>query len=202
MSGKTRLDFSGMDFFRAARDELNARLFELSDKYANGGDFGHNLVARARDAVAMVNLGFTAAEEAWDPIEDARDIVLLDHVLALDRNESDAGSLLHEFLSNQLHRGTLTPTAACLLAAMHNALSRGIPADDAMLTKPAGGRPSNAKSHREIIRYMEGEDAMRELMAAAGRPDDCRTKAESFREAARIFGVSIKTVRNVLSAKR
>jgi len=193
-----KLDMAGIDCFTSARDVLNGRLRELAEKYSGVGEtIDHALVERARDAIAMVNLGYASASEAWNPIEDARDIVLLDHVLAMDRNESGAASSLHDFLANELHRGTLTISAAHLLAAMHGALARGLSAEEAMLTKPPSGRPSNAERDRAVIRYMQGEDGMRELMAAAGTPGAWRSKAESYKEAARIFGLSVKTIRNI-----
>lgn len=193
-----QMNLAGIDFFASARDVLNGRMRELTEKYSGvGKTINHALVGQARDAIAMVNLGYASASEAWNPMEDARDIVLLDHVLAMDRNESGAASSLHDFLSNELHRNTLTITAAHLLAAMHRALARGLPAEEAMLTKPPSGRPSKAERDRAVIRYMQGEEKMRELMAAAGKPDECRSKAESYKEAARIFSLSVKTIRNI-----
>lgn len=193
-----QLDMAGIDCFTSARDVLNGRLCELAKKYSGVGEtIDHALVEQARDAIAMVNLRYASASEAWNPIEDARDIVLLDHVLAMDRNESGAASSLHDFLANELHRGTLTISAAHLLAAMHSGLARGLSAEEAMLTKPPSGRPSNAERDRAVIRYMQGEDGMRELMVAAGTPGAWRSKAESYKEAARIFGLNVKTIRNI-----
>jgi len=42
---------------------------------------------------------------------------------------------------------------------------------------------------------------MRELARVASVPMAWRTKAESYKEAARIFGVAVKTIRNVCSGR-
>ena len=70
-----------------------------------------------------------------------------------------------------------------------------------MLAKPPTGRPNSAERDTRILRFMETEEAMRELARVASVPMAWRTKAESYKEAARIFGVAVKTIRNVCSGR-
>ncbi|TWT21643.1 hypothetical protein [Luteimonas wenzhouensis] len=191
------LDLAGVDFFTKARGVLNDRWRELSEKYQVDGGFSYSQVAAANDTLEQLFRGQIDRDKFREAIEDAVDIILLSHVQSLDKNEKNAASDLHGHIVGTLRINALTPAMTELLVAMHAALRLGLPADAATLTKPPSGRPSNAERDRAVIRYMQGEDRMRELMAAAGTPGAWRSKAESYKEAARIFGLSVKTIRNI-----
>ena len=188
------IDSEEIDIFTEARDVLASRRRELCIKYGT-----ERAVPHARDSLAFRRLYGLEIEGAI-PSEDAADVILIDYVEALDRNEAGAGSELHAFLADELHRNTLTTCAAHLLAGMHIALARGMAADEAMLTKPPAGRPSHSGRDERIRQFIQSENACRELAEAAGQAHH-RSVLESYAIAARIFGLSGKTVRNICAGK-
>jgi hypothetical protein len=141
----------------------------------------------------MVRLGIVSGDDESAII--ARDVRLLELVSLVEANEDGAARDLHGYLSDALLTGFATPTMCTLLAAMHNALSRGLPAEDAMRVKPpaGAGRPKKIRRDEDIRRYVRSHLFQ---MPGMAKPDP----AAVYREASRIFEVSIKTIKNVCAA--
>ena len=196
-----------IDWLNEARDVLNARWNELANKYPEMQEtISHELESNARDAIWALQKdewklpsATTSVNEASMTLEDAMDIVLLKCITAIDNNELNASQGLHSFLANQLHRNTLTVAACHLLAGMHTALSYGLPAEEATLTKQASGRPNKNRRDEMIRNFVKAELAARSLPGFNGGRYGTHkpTNTQVYREAARIFGVSAKTVQNI-----
>lgn len=191
---KEKPDLSSVDFFKASREALSERLGELVAKYGLADAIPYEVEQVARDTLMLARMGQIDEGEFAEVLQDSRDIVLLAHCMRVDANDDGARAALHGVLSDALQEDRTTQSMRTLLAAMHNALSRGLPADAAMLVKPPGRRPSQASKHAAIRRYVEMQSASARLFGAMPDPDAIH------KDAARIFGVSKKTVANIVAS--
>jgi hypothetical protein len=169
------------DWFTRSRRAIQARRQYLSERSAI--DNPAALIVLSRRGVPI------------DNISDARDARLIELIDLLEANEKGAAHELHGYLSDCLRENCLTDLMRELLADMHNALSRGVATDRSMLVNPPRGRHKNTRRDDAIRRYVLSRLTLRQIGVPGFSP------REVWREAARIFSVTQKTVKNIC-AKR
>jgi hypothetical protein len=136
---------------------------------------------------------------------DILDVMMRRLLRLADDGDAQATQKLHGMLSTQLRAGELSESMRTLLADMHQSIAMGQPADVATLSKPPAGAPSKKLRDDELcklismtLRAWEDLDADRErLHRLYGFTQARPTREAIFKDAAKEFGVSVKTARNI-----
>jgi hypothetical protein len=169
------------DWFIRSRRSLEERRQALK---------GKPVTRNARDLLGLARRGIPI-----DNLSDAQDVRLIELMELMEANEQGAARDLHGYLADALRQNELTDLMRGVLADMHNALSRGVSADESMLVKPPRGRAKNSRRDDNIRRYILSRLALDHLGVSGLDPKIV------YREAARIFGVSQKTLKNICANK-